>query len=139
VMDVDLDSDTFTERINGLDVTLNGRSVAAARILAAAYRGYRSNRFPASPELGPGGIRVISDTKSLPVQVADVFGNFALAFLFRVLGDASKKRDLKGTIFADAFGDAIGTPNLAALASLRGNDIELKENGALTLQIGSHI
>jgi hypothetical protein len=78
VMDVDVDSDTFTKRINGLDVTLNGRSVAAGRILTAAYRGHRSNRSPASPELGPGGIRVIATPNHFPFRSPTSSGTLRL-------------------------------------------------------------
>jgi hypothetical protein len=139
VMDIDLDSDSFTEKINKLDITVNGRSIEAARILAAAYRAHGNLLFPGSPALGSGGIRVISDTKSLPVQVADVFGNFALSYLFCALGDTSTKRALKASIFSDAFGDLLKDIDPTTNATLKCNDIELGGNGPLTLELGSHL
>lgn len=136
--DIEIDSDVISKKLATSNVTVNGGSLPLAQVLGRAYSAYRSQLFQSSPILGVGGIKALNDAKSRAIQLADVYGNFALAYIFNKLGHASKKRRLKADIFEKVFRQEINPGPIHAAARLAGaNDIELTTPGGLSLRIGT--
>jgi hypothetical protein len=80
----------------------------------------------------------MKDAKSRAIQIADVFGNFALAYAFVKLGNTSKARVVKATILEDVFGDILDPSIVQKACTLVGdNDIQLNCSGGLTLRIAA--
>ncbi|HEY4130669.1 MAG TPA: hypothetical protein VGM50_08620 [Gemmatimonadaceae bacterium] len=106
------------------------------RLLAAVYEGHRELLFSKAPPLdGPGSVRVLSDTKSVMVQAADVVGNFVMAYALHHLGEASKSRAVKASVFRSVFGDVLDPATVKKAAVLTGNEMTWIQPGALTLRI----
>jgi hypothetical protein len=106
-IEIEVDSDDVTKRLESSSVTTRGRTLQTAKLLTIAYNAHRKLIFPRSPELTDSGLRPLKDARSRAIQVADVFGNFALAYAFVQLGDDSKTRVVKAQILADVFGDVL--------------------------------
>ena len=71
------------------------------------------------------------DRHSPLVQAADVMGNFAMSWLFRELGDNSKKRTKRAKLFHKVFGDIMDSFNAAHDLELAGqNDLQLRDAAA---------
>jgi hypothetical protein len=136
-IEVEIDSDDISKNLGDSSVTIAGKSIETARLLAAGYEGYRRNRFPKSPQLGGAKIRALDDAQSRVIQLADVFGNFALAYVFVRLGLATSGRVAKAEILQRVFGEALKPASIAEAAELVGNDIQLKHPGGWTLRISS--
>lgn len=134
---IELDRDDVTRRFASMQTAVGLKTLTLQRVTHAAYEGYRKHLFSNSPALGTGSISVVNDAKSLPVQAADVLGNFAMAYALVALGHPSKKLSLKAVIFSDVFGDLLKGTDLPSQAYLRGNDMELKQSGALTLLLSN--
>lgn len=135
-LEIEIDAESVTEPLNTLAITVQGREVHAARLLARAYNGYQKVMFPDSPVLALGGLRVVSDSRSLAVQIADVFGHFALCHVYKRLGCTNSRRAAKADLLEEVFGDALGHQDLTKMARIIGNnDIEILTPGALTLPI----
>lgn len=132
---IQIDQDNVTKAFATSSVQVNGRSVSLPDLAAKLYEAHRKLQFSSSPVLATSGVAVLADSKSVAVQAADVFGNFAMAFARVHLGDTSARLALKACIFHDAFGDLINTSLLESSAKLRGPDVELLRPGALTLKI----
>jgi hypothetical protein len=134
-IEVEVDSDNISKLLGTTNVAVKGLSLPLTRILTAAYEGYRKQQFPDSPQL-TGSLRALDDATSRCIQVADVFGNFALSRLFVELGQSSRTRDSKARIFDDVFGDIVDVKSAAASVALSSpNDIQILQNGAFTLEI----
>lgn len=137
VIELEVDSDSVSEKLKSSMANFGVVSVPTSRLLTAAYDAYRKEVFPDSPAIARDGIRALRDAKSRAIQAADVFGNFALAYLFRMLGHTSKSRAAKAQLFENAFGDILDISNLPGAVKLSGaNDIEIVRPGGLTLVIG---
>lgn len=138
-IDIEIDSDDISKKLAQSSISAKGKSIPVAKLLGWAYEAYRKQQFPTSPALGTRGIQALSDAKSRVIQVADVFGNFALSYIFIQLGDTSKTRKVKAEIFERVFSSEI-TPGpilgAAKLSGPSGNDIELTQPGGLTLRLG---
>lgn len=137
-IDIEIDSDDISKKLARSSISIKGHSIPAAKLLGWAYEGHRKQQFPTSPALGTGGIQALADAKSSAIQVADVFGNFALSYIFIQLGHTSKTRKVKADIFQRVFSEITPSPILSA-AKLSGstmNDIELTQSGGLTLRLG---
>ncbi len=136
-IEIEIDSDDISKLLKSSAAKVRGHSVPTARLLTFAYNAYRMQQFPHSPELAIGGLRALKDANSRAIQVADVFGNFALAYVFVHLGQTSKTRGVKAKILEDIFGDVLDPRQVAATCTLVGdNDIQVNQPGALTLCIG---
>jgi len=136
-IEIEIDSDDISKLLRSSAAKVRGHSVPTARLLTAAYNAYRKEQFPHSPDLAIGGLRVLKDANSRAIQVADVLGNFALAYAFVHLGQTSKTRGVKAKILEDIFGDILDPRQVAATCTLVGpNDIQVNKPGALTLSIG---
>lgn len=132
----EIDQDNVTKALGATSVSVKGATVRAERLLAAAYEGHRRLLFPNSPELDePVGVQVLSDTKSVMIQAADVVGNFAMAYALHHLGDPSTSRAVKAQVFANVFGDIIDPVTVTSAAVLQGNEMTWRQQGALTLRI----
>jgi hypothetical protein len=134
-LEVEIDNDSLTESFDGAEVVIDGARMPMRRVLSAVYRSYGSRIAPNAPVLLDGGIRVVSDSKSIVVQAADVLGNFAMSYAFMKLGRPSKKIRLKGEIFERVFGDLVAHVDIPAMTRLVGNDLQLVEPGSLTLHM----
>lgn len=137
-IDIETDSDDISKNLTQSSVSIRGQSIPAAKLLRWAYEGYRKKQFPSSPALSAGGIQALTDTKSRPIQVADVFGNFALSYIFIQLGHKSKTRKVKAEIFERVFSSEITPAPILSAAKSSGatmNDIELTQPGGLTLRL----
>jgi len=109
--------------------------ISAVAFIKAVYNGYRKYKFPAAPEMGIDDFHVVPDGQSMLIQAADVFGNFAAAYVAWKLG-ASDIRELKG----EAFGRVFNQPDVRHILpslSLKGDRLEvsLRVEGALKLVI----
>lgn len=139
VIDIEIDSDDISKKLAQSSISTKGQSIPVAKLLGWAYEAYRKQQFPTSPVLGTRGIQALSDAKSRVIQVADVFGNFALSYIFIQLGHTSTTRKVKAEIFERVFSNEI-TPgpilSAAKLSELNRNDIELTQPGGLTLRLG---
>lgn len=137
LIELEVDSDSVSEKLKSSMANFGSVSVPTSRLLTAAYNAYRKEVFPDSPAIAREGIHALRDAKSRAIQAADVFGNFALAYLFRMLGHTSKSRAAKAQLFESAFGDVLDTSKLPGAVRLCGNnDIEIVKPGGLTLSIG---
>ncbi len=135
--EIEIDSDDISRQLGLSTVKIRGHSVSTAKLLSVAYNAYRIRQFPGSPELATGGLRALNDANSRAIQVADVFGNFALSYAFVHLGHTSKTRAVKAKVFEDVFGDILDPSHVTSACMLVGaNDIQLKQAGGLTLRIG---
>jgi hypothetical protein len=135
---LEIDRDDITEHLGTWTTAVQGRIVAVEQFLAAMYRSHRTRLFPTSPALvHKAGIAVVSDTRSIIVQAADVVGNFAMAYAMYHLGDSSRTREVKAGVFEAVFGDVITADDVIASAELRDGELALKTDGALTLNIGN--
>jgi hypothetical protein len=135
-IEVKIDSDSISKQLTKSANLFSGHSVATSNLLSAAYEAYRKRLFPTSPKIVDGGISVLTDANSRIVQVADVFGNFALSYLFFHLGHPSKTRAIKAKVFDEVFGELLDPKQVSSAASLVGdNDIQLKKAGGYTLSI----
>lgn len=137
LLSIEIDSDDISARLAQSNVQVRGREIPTGKLLTTAYSAYREKQFPRSPTLPAGGICVMRDKKSRMIQMADVFGNFALAHLFVKLGDTSRKRRAKAELFRDVFGDILGTDEdvTSKCRLVDGNDIECPD-GECALFIG---
>lgn len=138
-IEIEIDSDDISKKLAQSNFSVKGKSIPTAKLLGWAYEAHRKKQFPASPTLGAGGIRALTDAKSRAIQVADVFGNFALSYIFIQLGHTSKTRKMKAEIFERVFGGEITPGPISTAAKLSGatkNDIELTQPGGLTLRLG---
>lgn len=139
-IDIEIDSDNISKRLAPSSISTKGKSIPTAKLLGWAYEAHRIQQFPASPKLGPNGVLSLADAKSRAIQVADVFGNFALSYIFFHLGHTSKSRTVKSDIFGSVFSSEIAPGPILSLVKLSGptmNDIELTQPGGLTLRLGS--
>jgi hypothetical protein len=139
-MSIEIDSDNVSAKLALNGVVISGQTIATAKILGFAYEAYRKKLFPSSPQLCSNGICALDDAKSRAIQAADVFGNFALSYIFVQLGHPSKSRALKASIFERVFSNEITPGPIHTTATLTGptnNDIQLTQSGGLTLRIGS--
>jgi hypothetical protein len=135
--EIEIDSDNISKLLNNTNVQISGVSLPLAAVLGAAYEGHRKKVFPHSPELMPGGLRALDDAHSRCIQIADVFGNFALSKIFVQLGHTSKKRSVKAQIFDTVFGDVLDSSAISAAVALSPpNDIGIIRPGGFTLGIG---
>lgn len=136
-MEIEIDSDNISKKLGSESAKVRGQSVPVAKLLTTAYNAYRKKQFPMSPELAPGGLRTMKDAKSRAIQIADVFGNFTLAYAFAKLGSTSKSRIAKATILEDIFGDILEPNAVKTACSLVGDgDIRLNYSGGFTLRLG---
>ena len=136
-VEIEIDSDDISEKLGLATVQVRGQSLPVAKLLTTAYNAYRKKQFPRSPEVAPGGLRAMKDAKSRAIQVADVFGNFTLAYAFVKLGNTSKTRVVKAMVLEDVFGDILDPGLVRKACTLVGdNDIQLNYSGGLTLRIG---
>lgn len=136
-IEIEIDSDDISKKLGLTTVQARGHSIPVAKLLTVAYNAYRKKQFPRSPELSPGGLRTMKDAKSTAIQVADVFGNFALAYALVTLGNTSKTRTLKAKVLEDAFGDILDPSSVHDACTLVGdNEIQLNYSGGFTLHIG---
>lgn len=138
-IDIEIDSDTISERLAKNSIVAQGVSIPTAKLLGWAYEAHRKKLFPSSPELGSSGIQALTDAKSRAIQVADVFGNFALSYIFVQLGHQSNTRKVKAEIFERVFKSEITPGPILSMARLSGatnNDIEILQPGGLTLRLG---
>lgn len=139
IIGVEIDSDSVSAKLALSRVAVSSQTIATGKILGFAYEAYRKKLFPSSPKLGSDGILALNDAKSRAIQAADVFGNFALAYMFVQLGHKSKSRVVKAGIFEHVFSSEITPKPIHAAATLTGltnNDIQLTQPGGLTLRIG---
>lgn len=137
-IEVEVDSDNISKLLSSANVTVAGILLPLTRILVAAYEGHRKSVFQNSPALITNGVRVLDDANSRCIQVADVFGNFALSRVFVQLGQTSKTRDAKTQVFDDVFGDIVDPNSIKSAVTLSPpNDIRILQPGGLTLEVGS--
>jgi hypothetical protein len=138
-IDIEIDSDEISKKLEHCNIPIKGQFTSSAKLLGWAYEGHRKQQFPTSPALGSDGIRALADAKSRVIQVADVFGNFALSYIFVQLGATSKTRTMKADIFERVFSKEITPGPILSSAKLSGptmNDIELTHSGGLRLRLG---
>lgn len=136
-VDIEIDSDDISAKLVSSKASIARKSVPTGLLLGLAYGSYRKQRFPTSPQLGSGGIHALADAKSRAIQLADVFGNFALAYIFVQLGHATTGRQLKADILGRVFGSSLSPSPIQAAAILAGptnNDIQLTQPGGFTLE-----
>jgi len=137
-IEIEIDSDSVSQRLGTSAVTVRGRALPTARLLEFAYEGHRKRQFPTSPRLRRQGLRALDDAKSRCIQVADVFGNFALAYIFVHLGLRTRGRVAKASVLSAVFGDILDASSLSKDVTLAGgSDLALTQPGGLTLGIGS--
>jgi len=135
-IEIEVDSDSVSEKLRNSAANFGAVSVPTANLLSAAYGAYRNTVFRTSPVMVHGGIKVLKDAKSRAIQAADVFGNFALSFLFFKLGDTSNKRAAKAKIFENVFGDVLDTSKIhSSVALFNANDIKIINPGGFTLSV----
>jgi hypothetical protein len=135
-IEVEIDSDSVSERLALSSAQMKGFSMPTAKLLETAFEAYRRKQFPEFPQIASGRLRALKDAKSVSIQIADVFGNFALSFVFHKLGHPSKTRAIKAAIFESVFGDLLKDIDVTKKAALSGsNDIRLLTAGALTLKM----
>lgn len=137
LLKIEIDSDNISKKLRLATVEVGKQSLAVSKLLTTAYNAYRKKQFPRSPKLEPGGLFAVKDARSRVVQVADVFGNFTLAYAFVKLGNTSKTRVVKATILEDVFGDILDPSSIRDACKLVGdNDIQLNYSGGFTLRLG---
>jgi len=135
-IEIEVDSDSISKLLHSSAASFSGCSVPTAQLLSAAYEGYRKKVFRKSPALVSGGIRALDDANSRIIQAADVFGNFALSYVFYHLGKRTKNRTAKTTIFTNVFGDILDPSQISNSVQLVGaNDIQLINAGGYTLSV----
>jgi hypothetical protein len=138
-LNVEVDSDHISQRLATSTVSVASASIPTAKLLERAYEAHRIMQFPTSPPLGASGIRALDDAHSRVIQAADVFGNFALGYIFHKLGHPSKTRRIKAEILERVFATELSAGPIHTACSLAGptnNDIRLTQPGGLTLRIG---
>jgi hypothetical protein len=139
-VEIEIDSDSVSRHLGTSKVQVSGRSLSTARLLRVAYEAYRAKRFPSSPSLQAGGLRALRDARSRSIQIADTFGNFALSYVFALLGHASRTRAVKAQVFDDVFGDVLDPNEVIGSAKLVGkDDVEITKPGGLSLRIGMSV
>lgn len=135
---IELDEDSISTNLATGVITRGQQVTPTARVLQRLYETYRNNYFPSSPELG-AGIVTVNDADSRIVQAADVFGNFALAYIFVELGHTTTGRKKKADIFSEVFKDDLPPSDVirsnVVLAGPGNEDIQLAHQGGLTLSI----
>jgi hypothetical protein len=139
VLELEIDRDAATKDFNASTFAKDGQQLPAELLLRAAYRAHRRLVPSGVPDIAEPGIRIVSDTKSLLVQAADVLGNFAMSYAFMRLGRPSKKIAEKGAIFERVFGDLLVNEDISAMARLVGSDLELLTPGAMTLHLSAPV
>jgi hypothetical protein len=107
--------------------------ISAVAFTRALYNGYRTQKFPAAPQMSTNGFHVVPDDRSILIQAADVFGNFAAAYAAWKLG-ATRGRQLKGEAFARVFNNPDIGQVLPSL-SLQGQHLEVTLPGQGALQL----
>lgn len=133
---MEIDRDSITEGLPTLTFARGATQASAEKILRGLYAGFAKHNHPDSPAMSPAGIKVVSDTKSVIVQAADVFGNFALAHASSISGHGSKKLALKSKIFTDIFGDHLTGSSAAASVSLSSNkELTIAQSGTFGVLI----
>lgn len=131
VISLEIDRDSVTKKLPTLTFSRGATEASAEKVLRGLYAGFAKKNHPDAPALSPAGVRIVSDTNSVIVQAADVFGNFALAHASSVIGHGSKKLALKSKIFADIFGDDLtGTSAAAEIALSSNNELQIAQSGA---------
>jgi hypothetical protein len=134
----EIDSHSITEVLPGLELVIGGHSINPTTPIYACYNSYRNERFPRSPQLVKGSMKVLKDEDSFLIQAADLFANFSTAYAFQKLGKDSNTNNQKAGIFLDCFGDLIPDFDFQSNVSIIGDDLVLKENGAWTLCVNSN-
>ena len=64
-----------------------------------------------------------------------MIGNFSLAHVYDQAGQATPRVAQKAKIYRDVFGDTIDDAVLGGACEFVGNELRLKQEGALTLMI----
>jgi hypothetical protein len=103
--------------------------VPASHLLKFFYEAYRKRQFSNSPPLTENGIKALWDEESYLIQAADVFGNFALSYVFKCLGKKSNTNDLKAKLFFEVFREQIQLFDFAPEFQIQGNDLVKKTEG----------
>jgi hypothetical protein len=127
-----LDEAGLTEGFSSMNVGTTP-PIRAINFAKALYNGYRKSKFPGAPEMDTDGLHVQPDEKSILIQAADVFGNFAAAYAACQLG-GTDIRQLKGTVFGRVFGNPDMSQVLPFL-SLKGDHLEVALDNPGVLQL----
>jgi len=137
-IDLFIDDDDVTSKLkNAVAKDATGKPLTGPMLLRAVYRAFQDSLRPTAPSLGPKEIDIVKDEASALVQVADVVGNFALAYYYSKLKTLGATRTLKANIFADTFGDTLDQATAREWGKPVGDDdIEL-DVGAVVLGIKS--
>lgn len=137
-VDIEIDSDSVSRPLATSQVSVGSRSCSTAKLLGRAYEAHRTRQFPGSPQLGAGGIKALEDAQSRAIQVADVFGNFALSYIFVQLGRSSYTRATKAGILQRVFAELTpgSVTQAAKLCGPKSDDIQLLHADGLSFAIG---
>jgi hypothetical protein len=128
-----IDADDTFKLFPSLKAIVNGQTIEAESMLASVYNDYRFARFPSSPVLVNPGVEICRGSKSFLIQATDVIGNFSLAYVYAQAGKASSRVAQKAKSYSDVFGDILDDAILAAGCTFVGDELRLRQEGALTL------
>jgi hypothetical protein len=134
---IDVDADGSTRDIANYSFQARGHTIAAGKLIRPIYQASRASRFPCAPSLDYDALRVCPDEESALLQVADLLGNFAAAYVAFRLGRTSKTLTAKASIFEDVFGDLVKGADFSGAELAGGDDLRLKAAGAFTLKLPS--
>lgn len=133
VADIEIDRDDRLDVLAKLTGVGPAASLSAAAVLRAFYHAHRRIYYPTAPEMGE--LRVLPDEQSAIVQAADVIGNFAMAHGFVCLGASSVNRTTRATLLESILDLDGATEFFRTNVDLQGNDLVLKKEGAIRLDI----
>lgn len=91
------------------------------------------------PSLGPSGIRIFDDATPRAAQLADVFDNFALSYIFVHLSRTSANRVAKSAIVQHVFASFSPTdlPKVLRVLSSNADDLALLQPSGLAFRVGT--
>lgn len=136
LISLEVDRDDVTKNLPTLTFSKGTTGASTEKVLRGLYAGFAKQNHPNAPTLSSAGVKIVSDTKSVIVQAADVFGNFALAHASSISGHGSKKLALKSKIFVDVFGDHLTSTSAAAAISLSSNnELQIGQSGTFGVLI----
>jgi hypothetical protein len=140
---IQIDTDTIKNKFDSEERVINIQSdlkllipqskVTDSFLLLQLYNNYKGKFFPKTPNCEQ--ITPFHDEDSFIIQAADIFGNFALAYIFYSLGKRSKTLEQKVEIFNEVFGDDVKDIDFVNSISIIGEDLKLKQDGLATIAI----
>ncbi len=140
---IQVDTDTIKDKFDSEERIINIQSdlkhlipqvkVTDSFLLLQLYNNYKKIFFPETPTCEQ--VTTFNDEDSFIIQAADIFGNFALAYIFYSLGKRSNTLERKVEIFHEVFGSNLKDIDFVNSISIEGEDLKLKQEGLATIAI----